>query len=235
MKPQIVTVDADDRPVWRVGFRPKPFVWAGWQYATDGRFAGRWDDHDGHFRSCYVADEFLGALLEALAPLRPDVELLAELDEIDDDPEAPTISAGTVTREWLTPRCAGTAILSGNFCQITHSRTIAALRPTFLRLAVDLGLEDFDAAALRDARPRELTQQVATHLYRHTDVAGVRFGSRLGDDQPMWAIFERPGDPPMSPRLTHARLVRFGPRHPDFKTALEMHGLRWVSRLNPVD
>jgi len=42
---------------------------------------------------------------------------------------------------------------------------------------------------------------VATHLYATTDVDGVTFTSRHGDDLELWAIFERPGDPPTSPRL----------------------------------
>lgn len=64
-----------------------------------------------------------------------------------------------------------------------------------MSVATRLGLDDFDAAALKDARPRELTQTVATYLYETTRLAGVQFRSRHGDDQVLWAIFERPDDP----------------------------------------
>jgi len=38
--------DATGRVVWRVGYTPEPWAWTPWQYATDGRFTGRWDDPD---------------------------------------------------------------------------------------------------------------------------------------------------------------------------------------------
>lgn len=84
-----------------------------------------------------------------------------------------------------------------------HRRVAAALLP----LAKELGLPDFDAAALKFAVPRDLTQQVASHIYQlRYSVSdelfdGVRFASRHGNDLAMWAIFERPGDEPFSHRL----------------------------------
>ena len=48
--PQLATT-ASDCEVWRVGFQPEPGAWPSWQYATDGRFPGRWDDADGNFRT----------------------------------------------------------------------------------------------------------------------------------------------------------------------------------------
>ncbi|NUP74400.1 MAG: hypothetical protein HOQ07_07105 [Sinomonas sp.] len=85
------------------------------------------------------------------------------------------------------------------------SRSIAMLYPHFIGLALRLGLPDFDAAALKDARPRQLTQAVASWLYETTDTNGVTFASRLGDDLQLWALFEQPGDPHMSPKLRHIR------------------------------
>ena len=38
--------DAAGRVVYRVGYIPEPWAWTPWQYATDGRFTGRWDDPD---------------------------------------------------------------------------------------------------------------------------------------------------------------------------------------------
>jgi hypothetical protein len=56
-----------------------------------------------------------------------------------------------------------------------------------------------DAATLKDARPRRLTQAVAACLYEMTNFDGVTFTSRHGDDLQLWAIFEHPGDPPVTP------------------------------------
>ena len=36
-------------PIFRVGYPPRPWEWTPWEYATDGRFAGRWDDPTGPY------------------------------------------------------------------------------------------------------------------------------------------------------------------------------------------
>jgi len=64
----------------------------------------------------------------------------------------------------LQPRTAATARLTGTYAAITEAQSVAALRPIFLQQAQQLGLEDLDAAALKDARPRSLTQHVATYI-----------------------------------------------------------------------
>jgi hypothetical protein len=43
---QLTAAKASGR-VWRVGFRPEPWTWSGWEWATDGRLPGRWDDLHG--------------------------------------------------------------------------------------------------------------------------------------------------------------------------------------------
>jgi hypothetical protein len=68
---------------------------------------------------------------------------------------------------------------------------------------------------------------VATHLYATTDVDGVTFTSRHGDDLELWAIFERPGDPPTSPRLVDLETHPLSPENPDLLAVFELFGLRW--------
>lgn len=51
---ELTAAEADGR-VWRVGFRPEPWAWSGWEWATDGRFQGRWDDLHGNFRLVALA------------------------------------------------------------------------------------------------------------------------------------------------------------------------------------
>ncbi|MFB8369757.1 RES domain-containing protein [Pseudarthrobacter sp. NPDC055928] len=217
--------------VWRIGFRPEPWAWSGWEWATDGRFPGRWDDLHGNFRTVYAGSSLKACLLEVLAGFRRDARLAAELDEIveDDEDQAlhPTIPPGEVPREWLEPRAATRAELSGHYCAVTASQTIAALYPNFIAIALSLGLADFDAAALKDARPRQLTQGVAAWLYETTTVDGVTFNSRHGDELRLWAIFERPGNPPISPKLDRTQVVDLHYDAAAIKEAFEILKLKW--------
>src|SRR5690606_6413822 len=107
-------------------------------------------------------------------------------------------NAGEVPYSWLEPRSAASATLTGSFCAVTATESISFLRPQFVALAHQLSLHDFDAAALKDGRPRELTQSVATYLHATTMLDGVTFASRHGDDLKLWAVFERAEDPAIS-------------------------------------
>ncbi|MFC8041817.1 RES domain-containing protein [Paenarthrobacter sp. NPDC057355] len=219
------------RTVWRIGFRPDPWAWSGWEWSTNGRFPGRWDDLHGNFRTVYAGSSLKACLLEVLAGFRPDPRLASELGEIIEDDEDhvlhPTILPGEEPREWLEPRTAARAELSGNYCAVTTSATVSALYPHFVAKALSLGLTDFDAAALKDARPRQLTQAIAAWLYDTTTVDGVTFNSRHGDELQLWAIFERPGDPPTSPNLDKPHSVELDHRSAAIHEAFEVLGLSW--------
>ena len=65
------------------------------------------------------------------------------------------------------------ADLAGAYCAVTDSMSIAALYPYFIGTVLSLGLADFDAAALKDARPRELTQAIAAWTTINTHIDGV--------------------------------------------------------------
>lgn len=224
-----------DQPVWRVGFLPEPWAWSGWQWAgADGRFGGRWDDRQGNFRTVYAGSTLLACLLEVLAGFRPDPTLALELDAIEEDGDDaalfPTAPAGEVPYSWLEPRSAASATMTGRFCAVTNAESIAALRPRFVALAHQLKLHDFDAAALKNGQPRALTQAVATHLHATTDVNGVTFASRHGDDLTLWAIFERAEDPAVSPVLARIEHHRLTPEDPDVAEAFRLLGLTWATR-----
>jgi hypothetical protein len=229
---QLATAAADMR-VWRIGFRPDPWAWSGWEWATDGRFPGRWDDLHGNFRTVYAGSSLRACLLEVLAGFRRDARLAAELDEIVEDNEDevlhPTLASGQVPREWLDARAATSAKLCGTYCAVTDSRSIAVLHPHFIGIALSLGLLDLDAAALKDARPRHLTQAIAAWIYETTDLDGVTFASRHGDDLQLWAIFERPADPAVSPKLTRVRPEELHHDSAAIKEAFQMLGLVWRS------
>jgi hypothetical protein len=223
--------EPDGALVWRVGYRPDPWAWVGWEWASEGRFPGRWDDAEGNFRTVYAGSSLLGCLLELLADFRVDPLLEADLAQIveepDDAAEFPTGPAGQLDPSWLSRRVAATARLTGRFCAITTARSLAALHPVFVGPALALGLKDFDAAALKDARARELTQQLAGHLYATTSLDGVVFQSRHGDDNTLWAVFERPGDGPISPCLADITPHDLHVEHPEVKRAMGLLGLTW--------
>ena len=230
-------VDAGKTMVWHVGRAPNPWTWVERQYAGHNR----WDDADGVFRTIYVGDSLYACYVEVLAFARPDLDdeggdLLADIvEESEDAAEYPVPAPGAVPREWIGARMVGTATLDGLYADVRTTDTIAALRPTFLRLALLLGYPDFDAAALKSAKPRELTQRVAAHLYALTDpdgftlADGVRFASRHGDELTMWAVFERPGDEPASRHLRRvtSELVDDDDR-PDLARAMALHRLSWL-------
>lgn len=215
--------------VWRVGYRPQPWAWVGWEWATNGRFSGRWDDRDGNFRTLYVGSTLLACLVEVLANFRPDPHMA--LDEITEEEEDranhPTTRAGVVDVAWLNPRAVGTGRLVGRYCAITTSESIAFLHSSFVALAKQLGLKDFDAAALKDGRARPLTQAVAANLYAVPDLDGVRFSSRHGDDLVLWSIFERPDDGDITSFVTDRDQHELNRDHPAMHEAFKLLGLCW--------
>lgn len=173
-------------------------------------------------------------LVELLAHFRPDPHVEAELEKIDDDtaPDLAVIPPGTVKIDsWLARREASTAQLAGRFCDVTNSTTVAALHPRFKALSAIYGLHDFDAAALKIARPRELTQAVSQYLWEAKtsngdDLCdGIKFRPRHGDNFKLWAIYERPGDPPTTPHITNASLAILDNKAPEILEAATLLGL----------
>jgi hypothetical protein len=221
--------------LWHVGRRPEPWAWVPWEFAG----GQRWDDAERTFRTVYAAESRFGCFVEVLAQFRPDPELVAGMAGIAVDPadarEFSTAPAGQIDQLWVGRHVITSALVDGIYCDVTTAQTIAALRPSMLQLATSLGLPDFDAAALKLARPRELTQRAASLIYQlpRSDgelFAGVRFASRHGDDLPMWAIFERPGDEPFSHRLTIQTEDEFAIADPELRQAMSLHHLTWPSR-----
>ena len=229
-------VNAGALTVWRVGRAPDPWAWVEHQYSGHNR----WDDAGGEFRTVYAAESLYACYVEVLAYARPDIDadgqdLLAGIHEDSADALAyPVPAAGTIPPEWIGARMAISATLSGSFVDVRAASTIATLRPLFLLRASQLGFPDVDAAALKSAHPRDLTQGIASYLYTLTDddgeptVDGIRFASRHGDELILWAVFERPGDEPASRLIERhaARLVE--PNDPDLLGAMSLHGLTWL-------
>lgn len=222
--------------VWRIGYAPEPWNWTDWAYATDGRFGGRWDAPDGTYRTVYAGTTLRGCLLEVLARFRPDPAIAAEMDDInEDDVDAElygTVAAGVVDRSWFAQRRISSATLTGRYCDVASANTIAALRPRFYVEATAVyGLADFDAAALHDSRPRELTQRVGQAVYEMAmndggPFDGLRFLSRHGADNELWAIYERSTDGPRSAHLHDITTTVIDPGSDDVLEVLALFDLR---------
>lgn len=223
-------VDRDGTYIYRVGYAPNPWEWTPWEYATDGRFAGRWDDPDGVWRTLYCGISALACYLEVLAFARPSPQLIADLDDIvvDEDDAYPTEPPGQLPRSWCEPRMVGRGTIAGRFALPAHPQTLATLRSIFRPLAIRHGLDDLDTAALRDGRPRALTQAISRWIYALTPaVAGIEFDSRHGDQLHMWALHERVGDPALSPHIDVLEHSPIDHTDRELAQALRLLGLEW--------
>lgn len=177
--------------VHRVGYRPDPWNWTPWEYAgTDGRFHGRWDDPNGTWRTLYAGFSPLACYLEVLAVFRADPVVAEELDAIFDntdcDARYPTAAAGSVPRSWCGPRLFASGRLTGTFAVPGHPESLPTLRARFLNEAKAFGLADLDAAAIRDSRPRALTQAISAWIYTlssadWTPISGIEFASSAAE------------------------------------------------------
>lgn len=228
-------VHASGVTVWRVGRVPDPWAWIDHQYAGNAR----WDDPEVAFRTSYAADTLFGCFVELLAYSRPDLnddgsDLLSGITEDPEDANAyPVPSAGGIERTWITGRMIGSASLEGVYIDVRASATVAALRPRYLAFALSLGFDDFDAAAMKCAYPRDLTHRLTRDFYAMTledgmpELNGVRFGSRHGDELGLWAIYERPGDDPSSTLLGNITTRLVDEHNDDLRRAMSLHRLSW--------
>jgi hypothetical protein len=220
--------------LYRVGRIPDPWAWTDWAYAgSDGTFGNRWDDAYGRFRVLYASTQRLGAFVEVLAPLRPDPEIVAAIDEMetlegDDESTLP----GQVPLTWCRERVITKGVatdLQGSFVTVGSLATIGILRTALAALILHHNLTDLDAAAIRLSAPRAFTQQISSYLAEQRDdegqlFAGIYYLSRLGDEIENWAIFEREAMNGTSPVLSVERDT-LDPADEDLQRAFEILGL----------
>ena len=232
------TIRRRDVAVHRVGYSPDPWNWTPWEYAgTDGRFHGRWDDPNGTWRTLYAGFSPLACYLEVLAVFRAD----------------PVVSRGTrrdhrqrqLRRPAIPPRpqvvCRDRGVRQGcsppggsreSFAVPGHPESLPTLRVRFLNEAKAFGLADLDAAAIRDSRPRALTQAISAWIYTlssadGTPISGIEFASRHGDNLTLWALYERDTTTSAPPQVTAVGADPVNVDHPDLQEAMRLHRLTW--------
>jgi hypothetical protein len=157
-----------------------------------------------------------------------------EGDEVEDG-SFTAAQPGKLDRSWLTNRRLGTGRLGEEYVDVGHPQTIAHLRPHFIERARELGLPDFDAAAIRMSAPRILTQEISRFLHgsalaNGAPAAGIEFGSRHGDDQQLWAVFERDSDIGLnrSHLLSECTTPQINEDDPDLREAMRLHNREWA-------
>jgi hypothetical protein len=209
-----------DGPLYRLGRQPDPWAWPDWSYAgPDGTFGNRYDDPQASYRVLYASSQRIGTFLETLARFRPDLEVLAELEQIEGDDEP----SPRVPHAWLDNRLLGEATVEGQFVDVGDTTSLATIRPALAASAIRCSLDEIDAATIRLRAPRAFTQDVSRFVYEQGPFVGIRYRSRLGDDVLNWAIFEPAPDAP-SPFVA-VTSTTIEADDPDLRAALGVLGL----------
>jgi len=224
----LTSVEADG-PIYRLGRDPDPWAWPDWSYAgPDGTFGNRWDDPYGSYRVLYASSQRVGTFVETLARFRPDLEVVAALNEIEGEDEDE--AAGVVPRRWLRGRRIGEATALGRFVDVGDAASLATLRSGLAARAIHYDLAEIDAATIRLEAPRSFTQEVSRFVYEWRDeggaFAGIRYRSRLGDEFVNWAIFEP--SPEAEAPLAKMDSSEIEPGDPDLVAALRLLDLELV-------
>jgi RES domain-containing protein len=214
--------------ILRVGRKPNPWAWPRWEIAgEDGTFGNRWDDAHSTYRVLYGSSQLEACFVETLARFRPDPHVLAELAQIE-GPEA-AMAPGLLPRSWLQGRVVGQASVLGRFCKVGSAGSLGHLHRALAATLVRFGIRELDGAAIRQTAPRRFTQEISSYLYSLSDrrgkprFAGISYLSRFGDRFQNWAIFERPGAPPV---IRKPSTRRIDPAQPELRAALRLLGLR---------
>ena len=122
----------------------------------------------------------------------------------------------------------GVAELSGPYVDVGAAASLATIRSQLAEKALEHGLTDVDAAAIRAAAPRGFTQEVSRFMYgtrteEGEPLAGIRSRSRLDDHTDNWAVFEPAPGAPAPLHVPDAEPVRAG--DPDVTRAITVLGL----------
>ncbi|HSH78952.1 MAG TPA: hypothetical protein VLA19_10520 [Herpetosiphonaceae bacterium] len=199
---QLAVVGPPRGPVFRVARGLDPFESPDWRYVGGNRFddprcGEEGVDTDGCLRVIYAASQRAGAYVETIARYRIDLELLAGLEDVEDDePPDPRHQPGVVPTDYRMQRRLGKTRLDPalRFVDIHAPETVQTLRPVLAKAARDLGLGDVDFSTVMGLH-REITKHAALHIYEQRGAddrplyAGIRYVSRLNRAWELWALF----------------------------------------------
>lgn len=173
--------------LYRIARYPDPLAWTPLDVVGSNRF----DDPRGEFRVLYAAEQRLACFVETLAPYRPDLELLARLQEMAAYSRADeAVEPGLIPEDWRRVRRIGSLRLvpGQRWLDLRSVETREALRREMAPLFRGLGRDDFDLGDALD-RDRRLTQAIARWTHDR-GYQGIAYSSRFDARLDCWAIFE---------------------------------------------
>ncbi len=132
----------------------------------------------------YMGESEEAAFAEVLAPLRPNLKLIALIDAIPcDSSNEPEL--GLISQEWLNVRSISCGELNSDIkiADITTPVAIQEIRkdPELAKKALECGFNEIDDSTLKsgELHGRKFTQHLAAHFFNQGNHA-IRYGSRLG-------------------------------------------------------
>ncbi len=203
--------------IFRVGRVGATWLYPNWDYASNGRFNGRWDDPNGSYRVRYGALEPEGALVEAQQRYRADKDIVAEQLEIEGEGE---LVRPVLPLSWLDEHELGVAqvvLEEIDLLDLTSGAGMAAAEPAVraAQRASGRPFESYDATALMLV-DRAFTQHLGRYVYEK-DFAGIVYLSRFSPDRRCIALFEERH----TLSLESARRIR--PSEDAFREACRIH------------
>ena len=181
----------------RISFGPNGVALRSWQAASvrdrlgNTTFGHRWDDPQREFRSLYTASSLLGAFIETLQDLRPNLAFLAELANLELEPGDELPSYRELDASYFDNLYACEIIVETQqapFADVLDMALITATRDHFADLATRLAMRAIDASSMLGA-DREFTQAVAREIWL-AGYAGITAPSVLGYPHTNWTAFE---------------------------------------------
>ena len=92
--------------LFRLGRKPDPWSPPDWSRALpNGTFGNRFDDPQGNYRVLYAATQRVSCFIETLARFRPDLSLIAELQEIAGEDDYVPLGRGAQRRSHVSLFC----------------------------------------------------------------------------------------------------------------------------------
>lgn len=214
--PHLLSVPPPTTGIVRVGRGVDPFAPRSWDdVGEDGTFGNRFDDPGAlrnigtphRFRTIYCATDRVTAFAEVVARMRPSIDLLDKLREIDDEESLDDVVAGVVdpafpdhgliTHDWRLRRRVGSITLAPamRLVDLDDPENIDLLRRELAPLLLARKVPDMDLSTLV-SRERGFTQAIARYVYEqatddgHPMFAGIRYVSRLSSAWECWAVFD---------------------------------------------
>jgi hypothetical protein len=156
---------------------------------------GRFDDPQREFRVLYAAAQRGGAFIEMLAPFRPVLTVLAQLQEVANTSE-PSPRAVAPPHWYQRHAVARLRLTSGQrWLDLRAPATRETLRNELAATLLALEFADLDLSRVLGPS-RALTQAIARWAYDR-GFAGLAYSSRLDARLTLWAVFEGAGFEPV--------------------------------------